>query len=58
MLLMLEKGIRGGTSHHIYLYAKDNNKYMNDYDNNKESSYLQYWNVNSLYDNIAKAFSK
>ena len=55
---MLEKGIRGGTSHHIYLYAKDNNKYMNDYDNNKESSYLQYWNVNSLYDNIAKAFSK
>ena len=54
---MLEKGIRGGTSHHIYLYAKDNNKYMNDYDNNKESSYLQYWNVNILYGNVAKAFS-
>ena len=58
MLLMLEKGIRGGICHHIQLYAKGNNKYMNDYDNSKESSYLQYWNVNSLYGNVAKAYSK
>ena len=57
MLLMLEKGIRGGRCHHIQLYPKGNNKYMNDYDNNKESSYLQYWNVNILYGNVAKAFS-
>ena len=57
MLLMLEKGIRGGICHHIQLYPKGNNKYMNDYDNNKESSYLQYWNVNILYGNVAKAFS-
>ena len=23
---------------------------MKNYDNNKESAYLQYWNVNNLYD--------
>ena len=40
MLLMVEKGIRGGICHSIYRYAKANNKYMNDYDKNKESSYL------------------
>ena len=49
MLLMVEKGIRGGICHSIYQYAKANNKYMKDYDKNKESSYLQYWDVNNLY---------
>ena len=49
MLLMVEKGIRGGICHFIYRYAKANNKYIKDYDKNKESSYLQYWDVNNLY---------
>ena len=31
MLLMVEKGIRGGTYDAIHLYAKANNKYMKDY---------------------------
>ena len=49
MLLMAEKGIRGGICHVIHRYAKANNKYVKDYDKNKESSYLKYWDVNNLY---------
>ena len=48
MLLMVEKGTRWRICHSIYRYAKANNKYMKDYDKNKESSYLQYWDVNNL----------
>ena len=39
MLLMTEKGIKWGIWHSIYRYTKANNKYMKDYDENKESSY-------------------
>ena len=49
MLLMVEKGITGEICHSIYRYAKANNKYMKDYDKNKELSYVQYWNINDLY---------
>ena len=42
MLLMAEKGTRGGICHSIYRYAKTNNKYMKEYDKNKKLSYLQY----------------
>ena len=49
MLFMVEKGERRGIYHSVYRYAKANNKYMKDYDKNKESSYLQYWDVNNLY---------
>ena len=40
ILLMVQKGMRGGTYYVIPLYAKANSKYMKDYDKNKESSYL------------------
>ena len=43
------KNIRRKICHSIYQYEKANNKYMKDYDKNKESSYLQYWSVNNLY---------
>ena len=46
---MVEKGIRGGICHSIYRYEKTNNRYMKDYNKNKESSYLQYWDVNNLF---------
>ena len=49
MLLMVEKGTIGGICHAIYRYEKANNKYMKDYDKNKESSYLKYWDVNNLH---------
>ena len=49
MLLMVEKGIRGGMFLAIRHYAKANNKYMKDYDKSKESSYLTYCYVNKLY---------
>ena len=37
---MIEKGIKGEICHSIYQYVKANNKYMKDYDKNKESPYL------------------
>ena len=37
MLLMFEKGIRGGMCQATYRYAKADNKYMTNYDENKES---------------------
>ena len=49
MLLMLEKGIRGGICRSIYRYAKANNKYTKYYDKNKEWSYLQFCDRNDLY---------
>ena len=36
MLLMVEKGIRGGICHAIYRYAKANNKYMKNDNKDKE----------------------
>ena len=40
MLLMVEEGIRGGICHSIHRYAKANNKYMKNYDESKDSSYI------------------
>ena len=44
MLLMVEKCIREEICH-----AKVNIKYMKDCDENKESSYLQYWDASDFY---------
>ena len=49
ILLMVEKGIRGGICHAIHRYTKANNMYMKSYDKNKESLYIQYLDANNLY---------
>ena len=49
MLLMVEKGIRGGICKAIHRYAKVNNKDMKSYDKKIESSYLMYLEANNLY---------
>ena len=49
MLLMVEKGIRGGICHAIHRYAKANNKYMKNYNKDKEESFLQYLDANNIY---------
>ena len=49
MLLIVEKGIRGGICHSIHRHARANNKYIKNYNENKESSYIQYLDANNLY---------
>ena len=49
ILLMVEKCIRAEIYYSFFWYEKANNEYMKDYNKNKESSYLQYWNINNLY---------
>ena len=49
MLLMVEEGITGGICHSIHRYAKANNKYMKNYNNNEESSNIQYLDAIDLY---------
>ena len=45
MLLMVEKGIRGGIHHSTYWC----NKYKKGHDKNKESLYILYWDTDNLY---------
>ena len=43
------KGIGGRICQAIRQHSKANNIYKKDYNKNKESSYLKYWDVNNLY---------
>ena len=40
--LFIEKELRGGISYIAKRYAKANNKYMNDYDPKKQSTFISY----------------
>ena len=48
ILLMVEKGVGGRICHAIHRYAKANNKYMETFDKNKESPYIQYLDVSKI----------
>ena len=47
--LFTEKGLRGRISYIAKKYAKANNKYMNDYDPKKPSTFISYLDMNNLY---------
>ena len=47
--LFIEKGTREGISYIAKRYSKANNKYMCDYDSNKQSTFFTYLYKNNLY---------
>ena len=47
--LFIEKRLRGGISYIVKRYAKANNKYINDYDSKKQSTFISYLDMNNLY---------
>ena len=49
MLMMFERGIRGGMTHISKRYSEANNKYMKDYNPDKPSTFIQYLDANNLY---------
>ena len=49
VFLTYEEGIRGGICNKVHSYAEANNKYMKNYDKNKESSFLMYVDANNLH---------
>ena len=50
MLLMFERGIRGGITQSVHRWAIANNPYMSyEYDTSKPTEYLQYLDANNLY---------
>ena len=49
MLMMFEQGIIGGITHISKRYSEANNKYVKDFDPQKESKFIICLDANSLY---------
>ena len=49
MYLFIEKGLRGGISMVSHRHARANNRYMQNYDPEQPTSFLQYLDANNLY---------
>ena len=47
--LFIEKGLRRGISYIAKIYAKANNKYMNDFDPKKQSTFISFLDMHNLY---------
>ena len=61
ILLIFEKGIRGGLCHAIHSYAKLNNKYMKNYDKNIDRIMMSHafrWKQFVLMGNVSKIACK
>ena len=48
MYLFIENGIRGGMSFIGHRYSRANNKYMANYNKEKPSKYIMYYDANNL----------
>ena len=46
---MVENAMSGRIRHVMYWYGKATSKCMKNYDKNKESLYLRYWDVSNLH---------
>ena len=49
MYLFVEKGLRGGISMVSHCHAQANNQYMENYNNEEPTSFIQYLDANNLY---------
>ena len=49
MYLFFESGLKSGISQIFHRYAEANNKYLKNYDESKEDSYILYLDDNNLY---------
>ena len=49
MYLFIEKGLRGGISMVSHRHAQANNSYMENYNNEEPTSFIQYLDANNLY---------
>ena len=49
MHLFVEKGMRGGISYISKRHSEANNKYLENYDDTKENTFIMYFGVNNLY---------
>ena len=49
MYLFVEKGLRGGISMVSHRHATANNQYMENYNNEEPTRFIQYLDANNLY---------
>ncbi len=49
MYVMIEKGLRGGICQVVQKHVKANNKYMENYDDEKINNFIAYLDANNLY---------